>query len=405
MVVEARGATAVFLVTYVGFPREAPEVQEAFQRAVDLWADLVVSDEPIRVNANWVAFDNENTLGAAGPFIAKFNPGESRPDGFEADVWYPLALVNARLGRDLAPGSPDIEAEFNSAFERWHFGLGPPGDNQFDFTTVVLHELAHGLGFIGALTAEDGVGTLVPTQGNREPFAFDLLAQDCEGNSALDESRYPRPSNTLGSLLTGRALYLGGPTLDTTTGLNPAPLYAPADWNPGSSYSHLNESTFEPSTQQSLMTPFFSSGERILSPGALTCAVLADMGWALGGECNRLLNVQSPVVIDIGGDACAGVTPPNPNPTQPTPTTDSFRLDDFWPTVVSLSAPFVPRTGRSAPAGVFYFDLYFGTVTDIRVDVYNLQGRLVTARLFTAPEDTEQEVEFDLRSLNLSAGP
>ncbi|MEL6770215.1 MAG: T9SS type A sorting domain-containing protein [Bacteroidota bacterium] len=385
VVVQSRGAAATFEVIYTGFPAQA---QAAFQRAVDLWADFVVSAVPIRVNAEWVEFDSETTLGAAGPFIAQFDEGDSRPAGFEANVWYPIALLNSRAGRDVAPGSPDISAEFNAAFNRWHFGTGAPGPSQFDFTTVVLHELAHGLGFIGGLTVERNEGTLVSTSGNRDPFAFDLLARDCDGNRALDETLYPRPSRALRELLTGEALFLTGPTIDATTDGTPTPLYAPTSWNPGSSYSHFNESTFSEPSPQSLMTPFFVQGERILSPGALTCAVMEDLGWELAGECLRLLSTQSPVVIDLGSDACVGT---GPSPPTPNPTIEVFRLDDFGPRLV--------RSG-----GQVDFTISFGNATIVDVRIYDTLGRLYLARRFAEEPQTTSTGSLDLGGLSLPSG-
>ena len=41
----------------------------------------------------------------------------------------------------------------------WYFGTDgntPAGD--FDFVTVVMHELAHGLGYAGTMSYDDGVG-------------------------------------------------------------------------------------------------------------------------------------------------------------------------------------------------------------------------------------------------------
>ena len=67
------------------------------------------------------------------------------------------ALANALAGFDLDPTSDDIGATFSSAVNgtpgclgglNWYYGLdGNPPVNTLDFVTVVLHELAHGLGF------------------------------------------------------------------------------------------------------------------------------------------------------------------------------------------------------------------------------------------------------------------
>ncbi|MEM8559201.1 MAG: hypothetical protein AAGG50_15375 [Bacteroidota bacterium] len=392
--VTSRGASAEFIVIYDGFPSEA---QAAFQAAVDLWADYIVSSVPIRVDAVWEGLDSENTLGAAGPFIVRYEEDDARPPGIDFDVWYPISLVNARAGRDVDTSTMDITATFNADFERWHFGLGAPGPNEFDLKTVVLHELAHGLGFIGALTADGGTGTLLVTGGQELPFPFDLLARDCEGNAALDESRYPRPSDALETLLTGRALYIGGPTIEAAAaGDTPVPLFAPTSWTTGSSYSHLDEATFPNTNAQSLMTPFFTGGERILSPGALTCAVLRDIGWDLGPGCTAIVQDESPVVVDIGGDACAGTNPPDPNPPPTTPPApEIFTLDALSPTVL------VPSQGTST----IRFTVTFGTDTNLDVFLYDTLGQLHLTRRFAGAAETEVvDVPIELGGLDLASG-
>ena len=49
-----------------------------------------------------------------------------------------------------AVGHRDIVANFNSSFE-WYLGTDGNAGTSYDLMTVVLHELAHGLGFIGSM--------------------------------------------------------------------------------------------------------------------------------------------------------------------------------------------------------------------------------------------------------------
>ena len=70
--------------------------------------------------------------------------------GAAAGVSYPIALANKISGYDLRPGLADIEATINSRFS-WYFGIdGITPAGQYDFVSVVLHELCHGLGFSGS---------------------------------------------------------------------------------------------------------------------------------------------------------------------------------------------------------------------------------------------------------------
>ena len=72
------------------------------------------------------------------------------------NVWIPDAQANGIVGFDIDPSQPEINAKFNSTFELtgacsspncWYMGTdGHPAPNQFDLMSVVLHEVAHGLG-------------------------------------------------------------------------------------------------------------------------------------------------------------------------------------------------------------------------------------------------------------------
>ena len=304
----AKRAAAVFEVTYNGFPADA---RAAFQAAVDLWSERITSPVPIRINANWSALGT-NILGSAGPFLVR-----DFDDAPSPGTWYPSALANAFAGRDLSPDGPDIEATFNSDFGRWYLGTDgnpPPGD--YDLTTVVLHELTHGLGFIGAFTVRSGRGELPQTNNlSGLPFAYDRFAEDVQGRSLLDTQVYPRPSMALGDVLQD-AVFLGGQSVEAAANGH-APLYAPPSWNEGSSYSHFDEpapvgpvalpveATFRVGEDNALMTPFIAVGEVIRDPGPLACAALRDIGWALAPACADLLPEGPPLpdvfALDLNG--------------------------------------------------------------------------------------------------------
>ncbi len=278
--------SATFEVTYTDFP---PEAEAAFQAAVDTWACRVRSDVPVRVDAAWTPLGG-GTLGSAGPYLVR-----DFPEAPSWGVWYPAALADALASRDLSDDNPDIDASFNSDFRGWHLGLEPPPEGMYDLYTVVLHEIGHGLGLIGAMTVEDGRGRV----GGDEvegPFVYDLLTEDGAGVSLLDSRVYPDGSVRLARALEADVL-ADGPLLRRAYG-RAVPLYAPDDWVEGGSYSHLDEDTFEPGTPDGLMTPFIARSESIAEPGAVACAALGDLGWGLAGACARL--VGGPALVDAG---------------------------------------------------------------------------------------------------------
>ena len=295
-------ATAQIEVTYDGFSAQA---RASFQAAVDVWERYVVSDVPIRIDAHWTPL-GQNILGSAGPFLLANAQGT--PSGTPiADTWYPFALADALAGRDLQPGGPDIEANFNSAFSDWHFGTGeapPPGT--IDLYTVVVHELGHGLGFIGSASVTGGTGSFGLTSGSSTfPFVYDRFAEDCTDRALLNTAVYPDDSAALAGVLQSEAFF-EGPTVVATNGES-APLHTPPSWNAGSSFSHYEEGSYPPGSPGALMTPIIGRGELISAPDALLCAALQDLGWTLAPACAALIPATPP---EVEPRVCAEPSPP-----------------------------------------------------------------------------------------------
>ncbi|MEN8164978.1 MAG: hypothetical protein ABFS37_12675, partial [Acidobacteriota bacterium] len=220
----AKVATATFEVTYNGFSAEA---QTAFQAAVDIWSQRITSPVLIRVQADWTPLE-EDVLGAAGArFFRRGLPSDP-------NTWYPDALADAIAGRDLGGGEFDIVASFNSDYDRWYFGTdGSTPFNRIDLMSVVLHELCHGLGFIGSASVDDGVGSWGL---NGFPAIYDRSTEDGSQTAIIDTGSFPNPSEALASVLQGGSVFWGGSNaVAVNDGTRPR-LYAPSEWGPGSSY-------------------------------------------------------------------------------------------------------------------------------------------------------------------------
>jgi len=89
-----RVQTADFIVDYSGF---TPEAQAAFQRAVDVWANLIFSEIPIRIAANWLPLTSPQALGGAIPSSFALN----FPAAPQQDVLYPISLAEKITGQAL----------------------------------------------------------------------------------------------------------------------------------------------------------------------------------------------------------------------------------------------------------------------------------------------------------------
>ncbi|NUS60428.1 MAG: serine protease [Lysobacter sp.] len=112
------------------------------QFAADLWGQVLVSDVPVFIGAQFNPL-GANVLGSAGAtFIFR-----DEPEFPFQDTWYSSALADALTGRDLNPGFTDIGSQFSSEFN-FYYGLdGNTPAGQISFLDTVMHEFGHGLGF------------------------------------------------------------------------------------------------------------------------------------------------------------------------------------------------------------------------------------------------------------------
>lgn len=265
-----KGEAATFIVTYVDFPENA---KAAFQRAVDIWAELLISNVPIRVTAYWQELD-PNVLGAANTsdYYRNF------PGAREVNTYYPLALAEKLAGRDLnSINDDDIFCRFSSKIP-WYYGTSdkvPIGT--FDFTSIVLHELGHGLGFVSSMRVSGQQGFY--GFGTRFAAIYDKFLQTGEGKSLTDTTTYRNPSNTLRGALVSEDIYFSGPNTKTDVKEDKALIYAPNPWEGGSSISHLDDFKYGNGRINSLMTPTASLREKNLNPGPLVMKMFQDMGW------------------------------------------------------------------------------------------------------------------------------
>lgn len=257
-------------VTYTGF---TPAARAAFQRAVDLWAGIVSSPVPITVSATMLDLHDPTLLGQTGP--GRVYGGRGLGDGTSL---YPSALADTLVRGDIDPATPDIVSEFNSAASFVYYGTdGRPRYNETDFETIVLHELGHGLGLLGSMDVDP---TTQAGSYEAPPYIYDRLSRG-GGGALIDQAN---GSTALGAQLQSRAVTWGGAgARRRNAGTNPV-LYAPARWEPGSSYSHLDEATYPRGSAESLMTPLLSAQEVIRDPGSIVRGMLADMGWSVAPE-------------------------------------------------------------------------------------------------------------------------
>ena len=253
------------IVNYNGFTEEA---QTAFQFAVDIWENLLPSDVEIIIDANFADL-GAGVLGSAGPtfLVRDFKNAPSDT------TFYHIALAEKLAGEQLnLEGQSEVSCSFSSTFD-FYFGTdGNTPSDQFDFVTIVLHELGHGLGFSGASGYDNGIGTW--DYFNLKTARYNQFVEISDGTSITDITN---GTIQTGSAIVGGNLYFNGERTVETLGER-ARLYAPGTYNGGSSFSHLDEAEYPAGNENSLMSPQVGRGESIFDPG-VSLDLFADMGW------------------------------------------------------------------------------------------------------------------------------
>ena len=279
-----QAATANIHVNYNG-AGWTTDAQNAFEFAADIWETLLTSPVTIVVDADFGPL-GENILGGAGPATFRRNFTNAP----QASTWYPIATANKLAGYDLEPGIPDIQATFSSSYANWDFGTDSITDpSKISFASVVLHELGHGLGFLGSMRIDNGSGDTECRDISGEgcygyfgsPMIYDSFTENGAGTALLS---FPNNSTDLGDQLTSNDLFFDSPGGNYANGGSRVPIYAPSTWSQGSSYSHLDESYN--STSHALMTYSIAYGETIHNPGTVTLCMFEEMGWTVSESCS-----------------------------------------------------------------------------------------------------------------------
>ncbi len=254
------------------FPEEA---KGAFEHAAAIWAATIHSTVPITIRACW-ALSLGSLLGYSGSGSEVNFIGAPEPD-----TYYSRSLANALRGEDLDPSYHDMNITYNSIYP-YYFGTdGNPDEDEYDFVTLALHEIGHGLNFSGIVyyNTETGEGFIGSDSGYHSRYDDFMYFYDRDEVKLIPLTSYTSPSVELGTKLRSEDLYFLGENAIIANGGESVKMYAPVVWKPGSSYVHLDYETFKDDPNNSLMVYAMSDGYANHDSGAVTRGLLMDLGW------------------------------------------------------------------------------------------------------------------------------
>lgn len=248
--------------------------QRAFEFAMGVWADNLQGPATISINATMTPRGGTATaavLASAAPaqFWRNFSNAPFK------DTWYPECLVEIISGSDPDNNRLDINVDFNSDVDNatvlgnrdFYYGTDASPGTDFDFVTVTIHELCHGLGFISSFTSSGTYGSF--------PNIFDRFLVDSTGTQLITKAASANNvtgNNVFWNGLRGRYMY------NVNFGrTNNVPMFAPTPFEDGSSLSHLDEATFTGVWE--LQTPFISGVVHV--PDEIVMGILQDIGYSL----------------------------------------------------------------------------------------------------------------------------
>lgn len=289
--------TSSIQVSYVDFPEAA---KTAYEKAMSIWSKYLYSSQPIRIKATWTSLSTGILAITGSTRIYK-----NFTNAPFQNVWYPASLAEAISGKDLNDGDFEIEMKINSNMN-WYFGVDSKSQaGKFDLITVVLHEIAHGLGFSSSMKLVNS-----NTQGqygqSGSNYIYDMFLQNAGKIKLTNSGVFGNPSTDLKDALTGNALYFG---LRNSKYANVLPkLYAPTAFNEGSSISHFDESYYPQGNPNSLMSPNVRSAEVNQAPGDLLLRCLQDLGWQIVGLDGNTVTANEYVVEPV----LSAIVFPNP---------------------------------------------------------------------------------------------
>lgn len=255
---EGNGCSSIKVKYGENFSEQA---EKAFEYAKNIWETILGSSVEIVIDAKMLNMEEGSILGGSyrkEPVIL-------------GDTGFTPSLANAITGSDKNGSEEEMKMVFNTDPSiNWYFGTdGKPGEDQYDFATVVMHEIGHSLGLSSrwweSFTTVYDSFLLHGESGKTIGEIEDLI-----------EKYYAVTSDDI--------TWSGEKGIEANSGEKPV-IYTPYRYKPGSSVTHLDGDIYDEKSGNSLMTPSSKAGVAVHTPGPVVLGMLQDMGWT--GTTNK----------------------------------------------------------------------------------------------------------------------
>lgn len=244
--------------------------RRALEAAAAAWSRVLRGTVTITIDA---AMEEPEELEDGSTMLALAGPTEF---WLIDNVATPSALTWQLQKKRNPDTGADIEVLVNPNIN-WEYATnGASARDKVSFVYTLIHEIAHGLGFVDSFDAETGVILNDPI-----PFVYDKFV-----NRGSDARRLVmnRPDYEVLDDLRSNDLFFDGPAARVASERSIRPqsmikLYAPDPYEPGSSISHVDQDTYA-DLKTGTMTPrdFGGGTDKIDS---LTIAIMKDLGYEL----------------------------------------------------------------------------------------------------------------------------
>jgi hypothetical protein len=292
----------------------------SFIKAAEIIAAQVDTPQALLIDANFTNLSCNATSATLGSAGAVTNLANVTPTAGLTNTLYPVGLINA-IGNNDYYGGSDVTAQFNSnigntgclqSSNGWYYGFGTPAANYIGFTTVLLHEITHGLGFASLtnpstgqkaeVTLSNGVSTWTEYWDDIfSNFLYDAAnSRNWNHASENDANRAASAISSTGLLWSGTQVntqaiglltagFQDNDSSSSFTSGDKVQMYAPNPVEGGSSVSHFNTAA----APNELMEPQYTEGQYTLG---LASYLLKDIGWTVVAPSGN----TAPVLGSIG---------------------------------------------------------------------------------------------------------